>query len=166
MKALLLVVAALTLAGCGAERPAAPAKDAGPRLPPRSGPAERPPRLENGPPPAWIETERGAYWLSFSSYCWEAQRTALCADFIAPADRHDLPSMRVRRGEVVRFHLAFRPAEVSLQFFSKGGSPAGFSLEPRRVMSWTVERGGPMSLLARAPKAGDASYVAILVLRD
>jgi hypothetical protein len=71
--------------------------------PPRSAA----PRLQQqGPPPAWVETLSRSKWMAFSSYCWSVSsgsvRKAVCADMIPPQSRNDLPTLTVRRGELLR----------------------------------------------------------------
>jgi hypothetical protein len=108
-----------------------------------------------GPPPAWVETARGSRWLGYSSFCWGTS----CADFIAPrcGERHT-PTLRLQRGETVRFHLGFRPTELGVTFF--GANSGGIDHLPlSRAPTWRVERAGAFSLFARV-QGGDASYVA------
>lgn len=157
MKTLLLVLVVLAVTGCGQEDgsgpPAEPA--AGPGTTAATAPLDEPPKIEEGPPPAWIETEGGSYWLAHASYCWRAQ----CADYVGIADRDDVPTVRVRKGEVVRFHLGFDPRELSV---SLEGSNVSKTLAPGRVAEWTVPGSGGVWLFAQAaPGQGgaDASYV-------
>ena len=79
----------------------------------------RPPPTPAGPPPAWVGTAAGDRWLAYSSFCWSraggrGAGTGLCVDYAAPPRRRDLPTIRLRTGELVRFHLGFRPRSVSL----------------------------------------------------
>lgn len=135
----------VALAGCGGE------DDGGVAAPP-SGP--RPSSPAGGPPPAWLETERGSFWLGQSTFCWDGT----CADYVAPScDSEHVPKIAVRRGELVRAHLGFEPREVSLTYFP-GGASGG--TDP----AWRVEREGAFSLFAVAKEGGDASYVACLEL--
>lgn len=127
-------------------------------------PKDPPPRLEgvpgSPPPPAWIETERGSRWLGFSSYCW---RTA-CVDFIPPrCGDGRTPRILLRRGELVRFHLGFRPRELTLDFLEQDGARQ-LKLTPSRTATWRAVRGGVASLSARAG-TGSASYVGCFRLR-
>jgi hypothetical protein len=158
------------LAGCsGSGKP-----DAAPSPPSSSPPASsalpKAPRpniagVPDGPPPAWLETERGSFWLGYSSYCWGRA----CVDFIPPAcnDPKHTPRIVLRRGEHVTAHLPFTPTELGLALMRPRGSSATkqrklrLSSEP----SWVIRQPGPFSLFARA-KPGDASYVACVVLRD
>lgn len=132
------------------------------------GPTSPPPTVTDAPsppPPAWIETERGDYWLGFGSYCWGTA----CVDMVAPScGSKFVPNVPVRRGEVVRFHIPFPPREVHLGLFADGRDAGGERVEPRRVVSWRVQRGGAVWLSARAkPGAAgaDATYVACFRVR-
>ena len=143
--ALLALVAA---AGCGGDRRA---DDGVPRAP-----ADPAPEVQgvpgDSPPPAWLETERGSFWLGYSSFCWGGT----CADYIAPScdEPKHTPKLVLRRGETVTAHLAFEPTRVELPL------PHGArKLEPSRTPSWRVDREGTFSLFTVAPD-GDASYVA------
>ena len=115
-----------------------------------------PPPREDGPPPAWVDTTLGERWLAFSSYCW----VRVCADYIPPSRRRDLPRIVLTRGEIVRFHLGFRPRTVSLilgrtTIRLAAGRPA-----------WRVRGRGGAALLAATAPVGDASYAARLVVRS
>jgi hypothetical protein len=111
MRKLPLFLALLVLAACGSEQASAPTEPA-PAAQGAAPPTERPPALdiEDGPPPAWIETETGSHWLAYSSYCWGTG----CIDYVDISSRQDVPLVRVRKGETVRFHLGFDPSKVSL----------------------------------------------------
>jgi hypothetical protein len=117
------------------------------------------------PPPAWVETATRDRWLAFSSFCWTGTEgsnpPALCVDFIPPSMRDDVPRISLRRGQVVRFHLGFTPAEVSATVGKKT-----YRLHPRQVAAWRVRgKGGTLLLAARAESGGDASYVARIRIR-
>lgn len=133
--------AALAVAACASAGPAAP-------KPP-------PPRVidvRNPPPPAWIETGRGDYWLAFHDFCW----FTACADYKPPGERKDLPRIAVKRGETVRFHLRFTPTRIRLEV-----GALTFRLKPQRVASWRVRGGGIAILEVSAPLPfGRASYAA------
>lgn len=105
------------------------------------------------PPPAWVETERGSRWLGFSTFCWVSG----CADYIRPrcGDEHT-PTLRLRRGERVRFHVGFAPKEVSLT----AGNQRVYNFKPERIVAWRSTSTGAFSLFIRAKRGGDASYVA------
>ncbi len=138
---------------------AASAAAAGWPGPPRS-PA--PGLTQQGPPPAWVETRTKTRWMAFSSYCWSAPagattRKAVCADMIPPQSRTDLPTLIVRRGEVVRIHLAYEPRGVHLTLY-RAMSFKHYVLPPRRVLSWRAAGTGVAALDVRAAP-GTASYL-------
>jgi hypothetical protein len=109
------------------------------------------------PPPAWVDTPGADRWLAYSSFCW----TSLCADYINPQMRGDLPAVAVRRGQVVRFRLGFAPKSLSLQVGDRS-----YELKPTRNAAWRVRgKGGVLVLFAAARKGGDASYAARLRVR-
>lgn len=121
-------------------------------------PASPAPTLDiDGPPPAWIETERGDLWLAYATYCWGTA----CADYIAPVcgnERH-APTIVVRRGEIVRFHLEFEPeGRVALRFFEGGKDVGEIHLASDRTATWKVKRGGPFWIDAAKAETGSASY--------
>jgi hypothetical protein len=119
----------------------------------RALPPGPPPKRGGGPPPAWLEKPGTDRWLAYSSYCWTTGGTGLCADFIAPQMRTDLPRIRLARGTTVRFHLGFRP--TSLQLWRIGGR--SWRLSSTRIAAW--QAGGPgVYLLQAAVVGGDASY--------
>jgi hypothetical protein len=113
-------------------------------------PPPKAPNVDRPPPPAWIETESGAYWLAFSDFCW----FTACADYKLPEERTDLPRITLDRGETVRFHLDFAPTRASL----KVGS-ARFVLTARQVTSWRVRSGG-VAVLEAHGELGRVSYEA------
>jgi hypothetical protein len=140
---LVLVVVALTLA-------AVPPVLAKPKPPaPHVGGAG------DSPPPAWIHTAHGDRWLAYSTYCWKT----VCADYIHPAQRDDLPRIVVGRREVVRFHFGFRPSGLMLEVGGKS-----YDLVDAKAVSWRVRRGGVLTL-SMGGSGGDASYAARLVVR-
>lgn len=114
-------------------------------LPPGS-----PPKMGGGPPPAWLELPGTDRWLAYSSFCWRT----LCADFLPPQMRTDLPRVKVAPGKLVRFHLGFRPSSLSLQ---RVGTPRVWKLASARVSSWKVAFRGVYVLNARQP-GGSAGY--------
>jgi hypothetical protein len=154
---LVLVVLAV-LAGCGSEEPSATRTERAPAAsaPPSAGRPELP--TPSGPPPAWLETERGSFWLGYSTFCWD--RT--CADYIAPScdDERHVPTIVVRKGEQLTAHLGFEPREVTLRSFPAHGRQR---LEASRDPSWRAEREGAFVLFTGPEdRSGDASYVACL----
>jgi hypothetical protein len=128
-------------------------------------PGQPPPAIGNlaAPPPAWVETARGSRWLGYSSFCWGTT----CADFSAPrcGDVGHTPTLRLRRGETVRFHLGFLPVELGLTFFGRDSRLKGYRLALRRTAAWHVDQRGVFSLFARAKADGDASYVGCVRFR-
>jgi hypothetical protein len=118
-----------------------------------------------GPPPAWVETRAGDRWLAFSSYCWTRRGasgggTGLCVDYRAPQNRRDLPTIRLRAGELARFHLGFKPRSVSLNIGRRS-----IPLSNVAAPSWRVIGAGGPALLFATSARGDASYAARLVVR-
>ena len=140
---LLTLAVALLLPAAAQARPAPPA----------------PEHPRGAPPPAWIETARAERWLAYSSYCWTTPTSGLCADYVDPFRRTDLPRFVVKRGEVVRIHLAFVPTEA---FVTVGRRTV--ALEPSRVLEVDVRRGGVLVVHVYGAK-GDAGYVGRLVVR-
>ncbi len=131
---------------------AACAASAAPKPPPPTVPG-----VQSAPPPAWLETRAGDRWLAFFSYCW----TSTCIDSRPVEQRTDIPRIRVARGEVVRFHLDFRPSTLTLEF---GSQRVRLSLQ--RVAKWQVRgRSGLVRIIART-KGLRAEYVARLVVRS
>jgi len=148
MKSLLLVLGALALTACGTNAQHSGASPSG--APPKHG------RIS--PPPAWIETSSGSHWLGYSSYCWSAPGTSMCADMIAPSCTDDrTPRIELHRGELVRFHLGFDPKEVSISVDES--SPK--SLQVTREPTSHADIEGVMLLFTRGG-GGDAGYVACL----
>jgi len=122
-------------------------------------PTEPPPKVpgvSSAPPPAWIETRGGDRWLAFFDYCWGTT----CVDSRPVEQRRDVPRIKVVRAEVVRFHLRFRPTELTLRVRSKS-----YPLKLGRVASWRVRgTSGFVNLTARAAP-GRAEYVTYLRIR-
>jgi hypothetical protein len=81
-----------------------------------------------------------------------------------------VPKVRVHRGETVRFHLGFKPREVSLEFLSSRILHPRFesvvrrreALEAGTVVDWRVNATGLTSLVATALQ-GEVNYVSCLV---
>jgi len=163
----LLIVALIALAtGCGGGSVGDPPSDETEGPAPMAGrPSEPAPKLDSslagGPPPAWLETPAGSFWLGYSSYCWGSE----CADFIAPScdDPKHTPKVTVRRGDTVTAHLGFEPTELALTFLdgTSRSSRERQKLEPTPTPSWQLEQDGAFSLFARA-EGRDASYVACI----
>ena len=168
MRPLALIAAVVIAAGCGAadanddvrvsdsgriERRAAAQPPEGAR--PRFGSSEQ------APPPAWVETARGSFWLGYSSFCWDGT----CADFVAPdcGDAPHVPEIEVRSGELIRFHLGFTPRTVSVATF--GGETAQDPLPPERDPVWRAREGAFAVFAVPKERGGDASYVGCMVTR-
>jgi hypothetical protein len=108
----------------------------------------------DGPPPAWLETDHGSFWLGFSSFCWKSG----CADYVAPScdDARHVPRIIVDRNEFVTAHFGFEPREVSFSYVSGPGA----RLPPSEEPVLRVEFEGAVVLFAAANGGGDASYAA------
>jgi hypothetical protein len=169
IRSLTLLGFVFLVAGCGesAKPEAAPIPGLSP--PPALQPAPPgPPKpriagIPDGPPPAWLETERGGFWLGFSSYCWGTA----CVDFIAPScrDPKHTPRIILRPGERVTAHLPFNPTELGLSLLPRTGTSRSHERKLRvsRVPTWVANQPGTYVLFARA-KNGVASYVACIRL--
>jgi hypothetical protein len=119
--------------------------------PPASPPVDPPPKADTlqAPPPAWIETKRGSFWLGYST---------------------DGPKLRLGRGEIVRAHLGFVPRWVRVTAFPEPSSTPQ-ELDHHRhfptsdEVVWRVDRAGAFALTAATDgEGGDASYVACVEL--
>ena len=142
---LALAVAVVVGAGC------ASAATTKPKEPPPTVPGVR-----SAPPPAWIETRGGDRWLAFTDYCW----TFTCVDSRPLEQRRDIPRIAVPRGEIVRFHLGFRPTKLAVE---QGRQT--YPLKAQREATWRV-RGASGLVVLQARKAGlRAAYVARLRIR-
>ena len=123
---------------------------------PTAPPPDRPPA---GPPPAWIAAGSGEQWLAFSSYCWTppapSDPPAACATFVPPDMRDDVPTVTLRRKEVVRFHFDFVPTAVNLVVGKRS-----YDLPARASSAWRVRGKSGVALLSVEAPDGSASYVA------
>lgn len=155
-----LIALALS-AGCGGQAetgqspPPSPPPDAAAVVRP-DGP---PPKLEMaGPPPAWVETAGGSYWLAYSSYCWGS----VCADYVTPeCGSPHASEVRVSRGEAITFHLDFDPRTVGFRYVDGSeGEPTPMTAE--RESDWEVKRSGAALLWTTAKGGRDASYALCL----
>jgi hypothetical protein len=109
------------------------------------------------PPPAWVSVGERSVWLGSGSYCWMRGRAGICVDGSLPRR----PLLRVAPGDRLRFHFGFDPRVVHLS------APGVQTRLPRaRVTTWVVPRtrSGPVSLLVRARRGGDASYGGTLLV--
>jgi hypothetical protein len=85
-------------------------------------------------------------------------------DFVTPEIRKDLPVIRVRRGEVARFHFGFAAREVTLSVSENTLRSRSIRLRGGQDVTWRVSRGGYLTIRMGVVPGGDASYVARLVL--
>lgn len=160
------LLALVLLAGCGSEE-STPADQPADTAPPAgepetqadetAGPPGEPPATEEGgPPPAWIETSSGSAWMAYGSYCW----TNVCVDVLHfTCDDTSVPSLEVRPGDPIRFHLAFAPDEADLTLGAPSSRPEVVSVTPARVIEWQGEYDGHLLLFATSEE-GDVSYQA------
>jgi hypothetical protein len=148
-----IVLAAAALASAAAALATPPRADARPPFP-------APDHPDGAPPPAWIETARGQRWLAYSSYCWLTPTRGLCADYVDPRRRTDLPRFVVERGEIVQIYLGFVPTEAFVTVRNRL-----VSTEASRVIDVRVREGGVL-IVHLFGRRGDASYVARLVVRQ
>ena len=121
-------------------------------------PTPQPPSLEgldSPPPPAWVETPRGTEWMAFGSYCWGTE----CADMRMPV-AEELPTVRVREGEQLVFHLGFEPDALYLRVFTDDGQEQRppVQLPAQRTVTWRAGGQGILDLFATGQAGGDASY--------
>lgn len=141
--AVALTAAGVAAAGCGADDGA-------------GSPTSPPPTItavDSVPPPAWVETRSGRRWLAFSDFCW----FTACIDFRQPAERNDVPVVRVESGETIRFHLGFEPESVAIQVAS-----ARYALKAAEVPEWRVRGRGGFATLETTGGKGRAKYLARL----
>jgi hypothetical protein len=148
-----LVALAALLSACGDDAAAPIAANT---------PASDPPLaagVDSGPPPAYVETPSGAEWMAYGSYCWGGT----CADVVPPEMREDIPTLAVREGDRITFHLDFDPSELTLSFEDGEAIP----VPTEREVSWPVTRGGVLNLFAREGNpGGDVAYVLRLSLQE
>lgn len=127
------------------------------------GPSSSPPALKgNGPPLAWAESgpdPAQRVWMAFSSYCWGH----VCADYVQPSDRDDIPVLRATLGSEVVFHLGFEPTSIGLEI--PGGEPLQLTGSGRE-RTWTADRSALLVLNASDAANEQASYVVQVALGD
>lgn len=139
-----LLVAAVLAAACApaalawAGRPASPAPK---------------PATTTGPPPAWAATASRSTWLAYSGYCWKT----VCADYLPPASRPDLPTITIVRGASIRVHFGFRPSKVSVTRL--GPTTSTTSLSPAQLVIWKPAAAGVFTFSLKG-SAGTVSYAA------
>ena len=83
----------------------------------------------------------------------------MCADYVAPQLRTDLPRIRLARGTTVRFRLGFRPSSLTLARIGGRSWP----LSAVAVAAWRAAGPGVYLLQAGVRGGGDASYAFRLV---
>jgi hypothetical protein len=121
-------------------------------------PTEPPPDASepDAPPPAWFESSAGKVWLAYGSYCW----SGVCLDRVQlSCDDVSTPTAQATQGETARFHLRFKPREVTLAV--ENGRPT--RLPARRTIPWGADASGLMQLFVRG-EGGDVTYVACLTI--
>lgn len=138
------------VAGLGAACALAAAVGCGGAAAKPNQPPPKAPDVRSPPPPAWIETKRGDFWLAFSDFCW----FTACVDFRQPSERTDIPRLVVGRGETVRFHLGFSPSRLSIELGRRT-----FALEPKRDAAWHVRAAG-LAVLMSHGSLGRANFIA------
>ncbi len=124
-----------------------------------AAPSGRPPggnQVEH-PPPAWVESSEGSFWLAYDSSCWETA----CVDYVDPGERDDVPTIKAHRGDLVTFHLRIQPKKLVL-YGEREGSRV--RLEPKSDAAWRVTQGGFLRLDAEVPGRGGAAYIFNIVL--
>ena len=155
------LLAALVLAGCGAAETVQPRDErpSDPSQPERN----REPDMDR-PPVAFVETSDGRRALGYGSYCWGSA----CADSVGPRCGSSwTPTVRVERGERVRFVLGFVPTEVELSVYhGSPREPAAWErpLPAAQEIEWRAEREGGLWLAARERQGRDVAYIACIVL--
>ncbi len=137
-----MVVAPLALAWAG--RPTSPAPK---------------PATRTGPPPAWAEAPSKSTWLAYSGYCWKT----VCADYLPPASRPDLPTIAIARGTIVRLHFAFRPSKITLT--SLGATTSQKNLTPAQVVTWKPSAAAVFTLSLKGA-LGTVAYPAKIGFRQ
>jgi hypothetical protein len=83
---------------------------------------------------------------------------------IPPQSRQDLPTVRMRRGAILRIHLSFLPRAAHVTVF-RGLTLEHYRLRPGRTLFWRARASGVVSVDVRAA-GGSAAYLTRLVLRS
>ena len=120
-------------------------------------PAPRP-ATASGPPPAWIESSRQTTWLAYSGYCWKT----VCADYLPPASRPDLPTFAIVRGAAIRLHFGFQPSKVTITALGARTSTRSFA--PAQVIIWRPRTDGIFNVSLRS-SSGTVGYAERLRFR-
>jgi hypothetical protein len=161
-----LGLACIALSACGGDvgngrQQTAPAPP--PATQPAAPPTEPAPNAGQSdlPPPAWIETAEGSFWLGFGGFCWEG----LCADFEPPAcGDESTPEIEVGSGETVRVHLGFTPRTLGLRLWPAGSSlasdPRRLVLEPSTEATWSAGDSDAVGSVDATAAEGSVGYVA------
>ena len=116
------------------------------------------PATAAGPPPAWAETASRSSWLAYSGYCWRT----VCADYLPPASRPDLPTIGIVRGASIRIHFGFRPSKVTVTTLGKPTSTR--SLAPAQVVTWRPTAAGVFTFSLKGSN-GTVGYAAKIRVR-
>lgn len=116
-------------------------------------PAQPPPKpaTASGPPPAWAETASASKWLAYAGYCWRT----VCADYLPPASRPDLPAIRIARGARLRLHFGFRP--TTLVVTTLASTTSRQTVTPAQVVIWRPKRQGAATLSLKGA-GGSVTY--------
>ena len=77
---------------------------------------------------------------------------------LPPANRSDLPVLRLPAQGSVRIHLVFRPSSLSVRIVSGAKLGPLLKLPTRAVVDWYPVRAGVAIIEARGPH-GSASYI-------
>lgn len=99
------------------------------------------------------------------SSCWPFEPPnygGICGDGVAaPCGRSGVPTLMRRPGQKVRLLVGFAASEVTVGYTTANGRERIDLLGITEPISWTVPRSkisGPVTVLARAARGGDASY--------
>lgn len=133
-------------------------------------PSSTPPTATS-PPPAWISTSRGDYWLSTFGGCLDTPgpTPAACPTPALPSPMS--PRLSLTRGETVRLHFGFVPAAtvglrvpLTVSAFPEGGR--SYRLSPFAPL-WRVRGDSGIALVsALSAQNIPASYVAGFQIAD
>ena len=124
----------------------------------RPAPPVPKPATAAGPPPAWAETSTKSVWLAFSGYCWKTT----CADYLPPASRPDLPTIRLAHGAGIRVHFGLRPSKLSITLL--GAKTTTRTVAPVQVITWRPGESGVATFSLKG-SSGSASYAARIRIR-
>lgn len=127
-------------------------------------PATEPPqpRATPGPPPAWVETQRGSRWLAFSTFCLKDG----CVDYRRAACAGDdrSPTLVVDRGELVRLHLEREqsPRLVLLTLRGRRDNANPIVVRARIDPVWHAAEEGAFEIVVLEGRIRTSSYVGCL----